>query len=86
MADVRERFVKCIVCAKHRPFRAHLTPDPSPDVWEVYPEGWLLLAHSSGVILPACSTACADEHSARMGQTPNLPWVARWQQAQGKGP
>lgn len=38
MADARKRFVKCIVCAKHGPLRAHLTPDPSPDVWEVYPD------------------------------------------------
>ena len=80
MADAPERHLKCITCAKHAPFRVHVTPAPSPDEWEVYPAGWFLLVHSSGVILPACSEECADAHSATEGQAPTVPWVARWLQ------
>jgi len=54
-----KRFLACAACQKTEPFQVHATADLTE--WEVYPPGWLLW-NRNGVIIPACSETCAQNH------------------------
>lgn len=53
------RFLACAACQKTEPFQVHAISDLTE--WEVYPPGWLLYVRN-GVIIPACSEACAEAY------------------------